>query len=137
MEKKLGQTSLEFLYAIGIELLLFAVILMLFVQSQEDVAALSSSMEARRICQAMAGQISAISTAGDGASAPFELPPSLYSGAYTAYVAAANRSLTISYGTRLAGCTFTTTSVSNGTSGSFFIANSTVIKNVNGGVVIG
>ena len=128
---------MEFLYSVVLTLLLFSLVLIIFFQSQNDLSALSSAVEAKRVCHAIAGQISVVAAAGDGTAAVLRMPDTIYAGNYTVFVSAPNRSVSVSYQGIGGGCRFTTTSVSNGTSGRFYINKDTAIRNVNGVVVIG
>ncbi len=134
-----GQSSIEFLYATGLALIFFSVSMVIFYQTQNDAASLSAAADGRRVCNAIAAQISAVADAGDGASAELYVPQLAEEGNYTILVTGHNRSISVSRGSWGTGCLFSTSSVSNGTSDTFYIdyRNGTGIRNIGGGVLIG
>jgi len=133
----LGQSSLEFLYAVGMALLVFSVAALLFFQSQQDETAIDSYLQSNLACEAVAGRISAVAAGGDGTVSYLLLP--LVGGRlnYTVAVSAVNRTVSVGYGTNSVGCRFSTSNVSNGSSSSFFVTNNTLVRNINGGVLVG
>lgn len=135
MEKH-AQASLEFLYATGVVLLVFTMALMVYYQSSQEASALFSYVESQRICHALASQISAIDSAGDGASAAIELPGSLANSNYTAYVSGDGRTLSINYGTQGSACMFSSSNITNGSAQSFYIQPGSTIRNSDGGIVV-
>lgn len=136
MERKPGQTSLEFMYAVGVVLLVFTMSALLFYRSQEDAAAIGGYLESQLACQQVAGMISAVASSGDGTSAYMQLP--LVSGGleYSVFVSAANRTVSVAHRGRGVGCRMTTSNVSNGSSGSFYVGNHSMVRNVDGGVLV-
>ncbi len=116
-------------------MLFFVMILVVYYESQLDALNLSSSAAARRACNAIAAQVNNMAAAGANASAPLFIPESGLN--YTIFVSAANRSVSISYGSGGAGCGISTANVSNGTDYSFFVRRGAMVGNVDGGVVIG
>ncbi len=137
MKAKHGQTSLEFLYSVGLMLLIFILIALIFYQSQTDATNLSIDAESRRVCQLVSSQISAVFSSGHGTAANLDLPALIAGKNYSVYVNGLNRSVSVSYGTRGTGCHFLTSNVTNGSSTSFFIGENSTVENVEGGVVIG
>ena len=137
MERKPGQSSLEFLYCVGAVLLVFTMSALLFYQSQQDATAIGGYTQAKLACQEVAGRISAVAAAGDGTSSALSLPLVSGSRDYAVFVSARNRTVSVSYSGRGVGCRFATSNVSNGSSSSFYVANDTVLRNVGGGVLFG
>jgi len=135
--QKLGQTSLEFLFAVAMVLLVFVMSAVLFEQSQEDSAAITSYTQSQLVCQAVASRISNIAAGGNGAVSRFSLPLVAGGTNYVIFVSGSNRSVSVSYQGGGTGCHFATSNVSNGSSSSFYIGNDTPIRNVNGGVLVG
>jgi hypothetical protein len=132
-----AQSSLEFLYTVSFMVLVMTMCMLIYFQSNTDSAALSAYSESRRICHAVAAEISAIDAAGDGASALLKRPASLAGKNYSVYVMGLNRSIAVSYENQGTGCLFSTTNISNGNSSTFFITRDSIIRNVNGGVLVG
>ena len=132
-----AQSSLEFLYTVSLMVLVMTMCMLIYFQSNSDAAALSAYSESRRICQAVAAQISAVDAAGDGASMLLKRPASLADRNYSLYVVGPNRSIAVSYGSQGTGCLFSTTNISNGYSSTFFITSDSIVRNVNGGVLVG
>ncbi len=128
-----GQSGLEFLYSAFLSLAFFAVVLAVFYQSQADAASLAASAQARRICTALALQIGKAAAAGEGASSPLVIPA--FDQNYTLFVVAPNRSISVSYQGGGAGCSITTSNVSNGTAYMFVVGNASTLRNYGGGVV--
>ena len=137
MEEKKAQTSLEFLYAVGMSLLVFTIAALLFLQSQQDSTAMSAYANSRLVCQSVASRISAVAAAGDGASTYFSLPLVAGGTNYVIFVSGKNSTVSVSYSGAGTACRFSTTNVSNGNSSSFYVTNNTVIRNVDGGVLFG
>ncbi|MCX8175137.1 MAG: hypothetical protein N3E51_02940 [Candidatus Micrarchaeota archaeon] len=133
---KIGQTSLEFLYTASFIVLLFSVMLLLYLQAQQEQESLSRAAEARLVCHRIAAQLSAIATAGDGAKAELVLPPSVGGRAYSAHVAADNRSITVSYEGGAEGCGSFTSNIESGGSKKFQISQRATISNIGGKVVV-
>ena len=132
-----GQSSLEFLYATSMMLLVFAVVALLYYQSQSDSAILSSYAEARRICHLVASQISSVAASGDGTSALLGLPDSLGGRNYSVFLSGQNRTVTVVYAEQGTTCPLSVANVTNGTSSSFYLLNGTSMRNSFGGVVLG
>ncbi len=133
-----GQTSLEFLYSMGIVLFIFVAAAAFFSLASADLAALSGFSEARRSCHEIAAQISTMANAGDGASSLLLLPAGLSRQNYSVYVSGPNRSISVWLSGSGAGCRIMTSSVSNGSSGNFYLsANSSILRNAGGVVVVG
>lgn len=137
MGKKSGQSSIEFLYATGLMLLLFTISVLLYLSSQSDLTALSSHVEARRICTEIAAQIAAVDAAGSGAEATLRLPPALAAANYTVYIMGVSRSVSVVYGGQGVGCRIPTSNVTYGGQASFNLTQDARIRNVDGGVVLG
>jgi hypothetical protein len=135
--RKIGQTSLEFLYAVAMVLLVFAMSTVLFYQSQQDSAAITAFTQSKLVCQAVSSRISAVAAGGDGTVSAFSLPLVAGGTNYTIFVSGQNRTVSVSYQGGGTGCLFSTSNISNGSSGSFYIAGDTPIRNVNGGVLVG
>lgn len=136
-----GQSSVEFLYSAVFALLFFVLCVTVFVSSSEDAATLSSAADARAICNAAASQISKAASAGDGAAAGMSMPAKMDWTRYSLYVAAANRSVAVTYnqGTSGVSCLFDAENVSNGSSGgsTFAVVDGARLRNQNGGVIVG
>jgi uncharacterized protein (UPF0333 family) len=132
-----AQTSLEFLYTASLMLLVFGIVMIIFYESQSDAANLAAYTESQRICHAVAAQVDAMDSAGDGASSVFSRPYSLSGQNYSVYVSGPNKSVSIIYAGQGTDCLFSTSSITNGSSATFYIAQSALIRNVNGGVVVG
>ena len=135
--QKTGQTSLEFLYAVAMVLLVFTMTSVLFYQSQQDSAAITSYTQSQMVCQAVASRISAVAAGGDGTVSFFSLPLVAGGTNYTIFITGKNRTVSVSYQGGGTGCLFSTSNISNGTSGSFYIQSDTPVRNVNGGVLVG
>ncbi len=129
-----GQVSLEFLYAVVFSLLFFAMTLTVYLQSQQDANEIYQSASLERVCIAIASQVSAVSAAGDGASAGIVTPNLNFAQDYKTYVNGPNSTVSVNSGTRVRSCRITTTLVSNGTSDAFIATNMTKISNRQGTV---
>ncbi len=132
-----GQTSIEFLYAVGMMHLVFETSAALFYQSQPDASAATAYTDSQIVCQAAAGRISAVASAGDGAALAVQLPLIEGGSDYKVFVSGPNRTVSVMYAGGGSGCRFVTSNVSNGSSSSFFMANNTVMWYVKGGVLVG
>ncbi len=137
MGKFFGQTALEFLYATGFMILLLVISTLIYYQSQAEATALSAYAESQRICHEVAIQLSAVDSAGNGTAAVLRMPVPLSGANYSVFVTGANRSVAVLYGTQGTGCYFSTANISNGSASSFRISGDTVVRNVDGGVVVG
>ncbi len=132
-----AQSSLEFLFTAAFMVLVMVLCMVINFQSSQDSSALSAYAESMRICHAVASQISAVDAAGDGASAVLRRPASLADMNYTILVIGINRSISVNYGSQGTGCLFSTSNISNGSSSSFSITQDSLVRNVNGGVLVG
>lgn len=137
---KRGQVSLEFIFSVAFSLAFLAITMLVYYQGQLDAASFSEAADAKRVCNAIASQITKTAVAGNGASALLFLPVAKN---YTINISAPNRMLSVSYGNAVAGCSFATNNVSNGVSSSFGFVPSylngtpnNTIRNVNGSVQI-
>lgn len=132
-----GQTSLEFLFSVGMALLVFAMSTMLFLQSQSDAAAMESYLDSKAACQEVAGKIAAVYASGDGTQSYLRLP--LVSGGldYTVAVSGVNRTVSISHAGGLVACRIPISNVSNGTANVFYATNGAAVRNIDGGVLVG
>jgi hypothetical protein len=74
MGAKKGQSSLEFLQATGIVAVFFVAVVIGFYVWTSDFAKLGSIAEARRACYEIAAQISDVGAAGNGAAAKLQAP---------------------------------------------------------------
>jgi len=137
VERKTGQSSLEFLYSVGAVLLVFSIASLLFFQSQQDVTAIEGYTQAKLACQEVSGRISAVASAGDGTASALSLPLVAGSRNYAVFVSGQNRTVSVNYHAGGVGCRFATSNVSNGSSQSFYVANDTILRNVKGGVLFG
>jgi len=134
---KKGQSSLEFLYASGLVLCIFAVMLAIFHVAGSDADSLGAYSEALRACSETAAQISSVAAAGDGASAVLARPKLAETRNYSLYISGKNRQLTVGYAEKSAGCMFATSNITNGTSDGFYFEFGAAARNIGGGVVIG
>src|SRR3989344_446840 len=121
VERKTGQTSLEFLFSAGLALFVFSIAMLLFIQSQSDAAAMGAYTESKLICQQVSATISAVASAGDGAASRLELFTVSGGRSYLVFVSAANKTVSVSYSGAGVGCRLTTGNISNGSSGSFYV----------------
>ncbi|MCX6773238.1 MAG: hypothetical protein NTV88_05750 [Candidatus Micrarchaeota archaeon] len=137
MAQKTGQTSLEFLYAVAMVLLVFTMSTVLFYQSQQDSTAITSFTQSKLVCQAVASRISAVAAGGDGTASIFSLPLVAGGTNYTIFISGKNRTVSVSHQGGGTGCLFSTSNISNGSASSFYIASDTPIRNVQGGVLVG
>ena len=135
-----GQSSLEFLFASGLMVLIFTIATVLYYQSSMDARGLGNYAESQRICHEAASQISAVASAGEGTSAVFRMPGAALAQNYTIYAYPQNRSLSVPYGGTVAGCALGTSNVRGALAAAgapFNITADSPIRNVGGGVVIG
>jgi len=112
---KLGQTGIELLFLFGIMSTVFIIIVLVSYQGQMDISALSSDLEAQRVCHELAFRISTVSSAGEGTSASLEIPEKLAGNNYTIFVSGPERTISISHTRGLAGCPLPTSGIYNGT----------------------
>lgn len=134
---KRGQSALEFLYATGLVLAMFAAVLAVFFVTGNDADSLSAYSEANRVCGETAAQVSSVAAAGDGASAAIGNPRISGNRNYTLHMNGKNRQLSVIYGQKTAGCMIATSNITNGTSDSFYFDFGAMARNVGGGVVVG
>jgi hypothetical protein len=130
-----AQSSIEFLLCTVLALSILVIAVLVYYQSQEEAAILGQYVESQRICHEVAMQISSVVSAGSGTQAMLLRP--IAGRNYTIYIAARDRSAVVTLGDQTAFCRLATSNVSNGTSTSFYISQSTRIRNDGGGVVIG
>ncbi len=81
-----GQSSIEFMQAAAVSLLFFTVCMGIYFMAQSELADVSRAADARRICYEIASQISAIASAGEGASAPLLQPQKATNEEYEIFV---------------------------------------------------
>ncbi|MFA6214211.1 MAG: hypothetical protein WC717_02945 [Candidatus Micrarchaeia archaeon] len=133
-----GQSSLEFLYAAGMIVLMFAVVAILFYQSGQDASALGAYVETQRTCSEAAAQVEAVASAGEGASSVLRMPQHAPYRSFAFLFFPENRSLQVVYSGTMAGCALATSDISNGSGSHIFnITEDARIINVGGGVVVG
>jgi hypothetical protein len=116
-------------------LLVFTAVLVIYGLAQNDLAEISQGAEFRAACHSAASQISAIASSGEGAAAPLSLPSATTN--YTVYVFGSGRTVSVAAWERIASCRISTSSVTNGTSDNFTVADGERMANVNGGVLFG
>jgi uncharacterized protein (UPF0333 family) len=139
---KLGQSSIEFLFLMGIMAAIFVIITFVSYQAQSDTAALSADFEAQRLCRELAFRISAVDAAGNGTVAGLGMPGKIAGSNFTILVSGPGRRLSILYAKGVAGCPLSTSNIANGTgtgsAGKFYIygGESKSIKNIGQGVVV-
>ena len=133
-----GQSSIEFLYAVGMILVLFTIAALLFYLSGEDASALAAYVETQRACTEAAAQVEAVSSAGDGASATLRMPQGRAYDSFAFFFSSENRSLSVVYAGTPASCGLSTTDLKNASGAyAFNITGDSPIRNIGGGVVIG
>gem|GEM_PF-3109858 len=139
---KLGQSSIEFLFLMGIMAAIFVIVTLVSYQAQSDTAALSADFEAQRLCHELAFRISAVDAAGNGTAAGLGMPERIAGSNYTIFISGPDRRLSISYAKGVAGCPLPTSSIANGSgagsAGKFYIYGnkSKSIRNIGQGVVV-
>jgi len=117
--------------------LVFTLALLLYYESQLDVASLSAYSDSHGICRQIATHLSAVQAAGSGMEAVLRRPMAVSGGNYTVFVSGPNRSISVSYGGQGAGCSLALSNITNGSSASFYIEGDVRVRNVDGGVVVG
>lgn len=132
-----AQSSVEFLYCTGLVILLFAMVAIIFYESQEESGSLSAYVESQRICHEIAAQVSAIAIAGNGTQAVLLRPRSFSSQNYTVLVSGQDRAISVQYLQRGTTCMLATSNVSNGTDSTFYITGDVLVRNDGRGVVFG
>jgi len=132
-----AQSSIEFLFCTGLAMAVMVIAMLFYYQAQSEAAVLGEYVESQRICHEIAMQISAIVSAGSGTQAALHRPQALAGQNYTVLVAPENHSVVVEFGRQTASCMLATTNVSNGTHSSFYISQDTLIRNEDGGVVVG
>ena len=130
-----AQSSIEFLLCTGFAMSILVISMLIYYQAQDEAAVLSQYVESQRICHEVAMQISAAVSAGSGTQAALLRP--LAAQNYTIYISASERTAVVALGGQAAFCNLATSNVSNGTHQLFYISQDTVIRNEDGGVVIG
>lgn len=139
---KLGQSSIEFLFLMGVMATIFLIVTLVSYQAQSDTASLSAGFEAQRLCHELAFRISAVDAAGNGTAADLGMPGKIAGSNYTIFVSGPGRRLSILYANGVAGCPLSTSNMANGTgngsAGKFYIygGESKSIRNIGQGVVI-
>ena len=131
----LGQTSLEYLYAMGFMLLLFTAVLVVYGLAQADLVEISQGAELRTVCRSAASQISTIAASGEGTTALLSLPST--TSQYNVYISGSARTLSVAAWGQLESCMISTSNVTNGTATNFTILDGARMSNIGGGVVFG
>jgi len=114
---------------------ILVIVMLIYYQGQEEAAVLGEYVETQRICHEVAMQISAVVSAGSGTEAMLLRPLAVQN--YTIYISASDREAIVTLGGKMATCMLATSNISNGTHSTFYISQSTQIRNEGGGVVIG
>lgn len=131
-----GQSSVEYIFAMALMLIILAISTFVYVSNSEEAGKLRDAMEANRLCVHVASSISAVASAPGNANRTLSLPPYLYGKNYTVYVSSPSSVVKVDYSTYGTGCSLLKMNVTNSTGAGLFEVKKNAVIASNGGRII-
>ncbi|VVB73429.1 Uncharacterised protein [uncultured archaeon] len=127
-----GQAALEFMFMMGLAIIVLGISLAIYVGTNTDAVSLGNKAAASAACNQVAATVSAVAAGGNGTQAALHLPPTIGGSGYNVSVNSTAKRVSVNYAGGFQSCPLQTSNVTSNAN-----VNKTGIVSNSGGVTLG